>query len=461
MWLVVVALVVGGIAGVAAGGRFRHIDTHPVHWPWLLAAGVLLEVAAGHWDLPGGSWWALFTAEACLLVFAVRNLVLTGMGIVAVGLLANLTVIGTDRGMPVEPAALVTAGLSSAAALPAVRYGPSHHAEAAGDRLVALDDRLPIPPFHLVVSLGDIVLAAGIAAVVAHLLQARPRYADRARRWRPRQAAPAAGTPTAPAAASGGHRHRRLYAGVDLRGMSHMSTTVPPRRLPAADRRRQLLRVALDLFGSRGFRATSMEDIAEAAGVTKPVLYQHFPSKGELHLELIEAVGTELLETVTAGATAETLPYHRVLAGFSAYFRFVRERTSAFQLLFGGGAREDDGVAEAVRRVEGSIAATIADLIDVDLDQDHRDLLGFAIVGLAEVSSRQWVLRAEGTPVAASAPASAIAPATAAGRPPGATGDPPRPLDPAEGDLLARRLADLVWAGLRGLPSSDAGPPRG
>ena len=460
MLLVVVALAVGGIAGVAVGGRLRHIDTHPVAWPGLLPVGVLLEAAAGHWGLPGGSWPAMVIGGACLLGFALRNLVLTGMGIVAVGLLANLTVIGLDRGMPVEPAALVSAGLSSAATLPAVRYGPSHHAEGPDDRLVFLDDRLPVPPFHVVVSLGDLVLAAGVADVVAHLLQARPRYARRARLWRPD------GDEGGAAAPPGGPRRRHLYADVDLRGRSHMSTSVPSRRLPAADRRRQLLSVALDLFGTRGFRATSMEDIAESAGVTKPVLYQHFPSKGELHLELIEAVGTELLETVTSGATAETLPYHRVLAGFSAYFRFVGERTSAFQLLFGGGAREDDGVAEAVRRVEDSIAATIADLIDVDLDQDHRDLLGFAIVGLAEVSSRQWVLRSEATVPAGTTvspagatpgPAGATPGLAGTGPTPGGTtvvaGRPPRRLDPAEGELLARRLADLVWAGLRGLPS--------
>jgi AcrR family transcriptional regulator len=212
-----------------------------------------------------------------------------------------------------------------------------------------------------------------------------------------------------------------------------VTRSVPPRRWPAARRRTQLLDVALQLFGAQGFRATSMEGIAEAAGVTKPVLYPHFPSKAQLYLELIETVGHELLEAVTAAATAETLPYHRVRAGFSAYFRFVDTRTNAFQLLFGGGARDFEGAAEAVRQVEASIAATIADLIDVDLEAEHRDLLGFAIVGLAEVSSRQWVRRR-------------LAPVEG------------ELLASAEGELLAGRLADLVWAGLRGLPSRRGGP---
>jgi AcrR family transcriptional regulator len=222
-----------------------------------------------------------------------------------------------------------------------------------------------------------------------------------------------------------------------------------------------------------------MEDIAERAGVTKPVLYQHFPSKGRLYLELIETVGAELLDAVSTAATLETLPYRRVLAGFLSYFRFVQERTAAFRLLFGGGAREEDGFSDVIRRVESSIAETIAELIDVDLDQEHRALLGFAIVGLAEVSSRQWVLRSgDDLPERADGAGGGGAGAAGAGGGAGAAGaggggadrsldrplDRPldrsldRPLDRAEGELLAHRLADLVWAGLRGLPPH--GPTR-
>ena len=75
-------------------------------------------------------------------------------------------------------------------------------------------------------------------------------------------------------------------------------------------------------------------------------------------------------------AAAEADPYQRVLAGFRAYFRFVGERTSAFQLLFGSGARQTDEFADAVRTVEASVAATIAAFIDADIDDSHRDLLG-------------------------------------------------------------------------------------
>ena len=69
-------------------------------------------------------------------------------------------------------------------------------------------------------------------------------------------------------------------------------------RLPAARRRRQLLDVALEVFATSGFHQTSMEEVAEAAGVTKPVLYQHFGSKRELYLELLEDVGGQMMAAV-------------------------------------------------------------------------------------------------------------------------------------------------------------------
>ena len=197
-------------------------------------------------------------------------------------------------------------------------------------------------------------------------------------------------------------------------------------RLPAARRRSQLLEVALDRFAASGFHATSMEEIADAAGVTKPVLYQHFGSKRTLYLELLETVGAELLREVADRAAAENHPYQQVLAGFRAYFRFVCERTSAFLLLFGSGARQSDEFADAVRAVETSVAATIAGFIDADIDDSHRELLGYAIVGLGEVTARLWVSRHEE--------------------------DRYPSVDPTEAELLAVRLADLVWAGLRGLP---------
>lgn len=188
-------------------------------------------------------------------------------------------------------------------------------------------------------------------------------------------------------------------------------------RLPAHERRRQLLDRALGVFASEGFHATSMNDVAEAAGVTKPVLYQHFHSKRQLYLELLEDVGTRLGDRIAGATAAAGSPRQQVEAGFVAYFRFVQEDRSAYQLLFGGGSRRDAEFSDAVRRVEEHLAASVAALIDADIDPDHRRTLAFGLVGMAEGVSRLWVTEH-------------------------------LDFDP---DVLARQVADLAWAGLRGI----------
>ncbi|HUP85346.1 MAG TPA: TetR/AcrR family transcriptional regulator [Acidimicrobiales bacterium] len=193
-----------------------------------------------------------------------------------------------------------------------------------------------------------------------------------------------------------------------------MSTPSPSPRLPAARRRRQLLDVALERFASGGFHATSMEDIAEAAGVTKPVLYQHFRSKRKLYLELLDDVGSRLMEAIAKATAGADGPRRQVEAGFAAYVGFMTERPQAFPLLFGSGARRDPEFADAVKRVEESIAEAVAALIDADVDDDHRRTLAAAIVGMAEGVLRQ------ATP-------------------------------PVEPDALAARIAELAWGGLRGI----------
>lgn len=190
-------------------------------------------------------------------------------------------------------------------------------------------------------------------------------------------------------------------------------------RLPAPRRRRQLLDVALGQFAERGFHKTSMDDVAEAAGVTKPVLYQHFKSKRDLYMELLDDVGGRMMDAIAKAVAAASGPRQQVEAGFRAYFAFVAEEADAFRLLFGSGTRRDEEFEKAVRRVEDSIAEAVAVFIEADIDPEHRRSLAHGLVGLAEGTSRDWL--AGGGTVAAQA------------------------------DLLARRVAELAWAGLRGI----------
>lgn len=188
-------------------------------------------------------------------------------------------------------------------------------------------------------------------------------------------------------------------------------------RLPAPRRRRQLLDVAVGRFAAKGFHATSMEEIAEAAGVTKPVLYQHFGSKRHLYLELLDDMGQELLEAIATATAGAGGPRLQVEAGMAAYVRFMTDRPEAFPLLFGSGARRDPEFAEAVRRVEQAIAGAVATLIEADVDDDHRRLLAAGVVGMAEGVLRHFIAENPG-----------VAPET-----------------------LVRQVAELAWAGLRGV----------
>jgi AcrR family transcriptional regulator len=160
-------------------------------------------------------------------------------------------------------------------------------------------------------------------------------------------------------------------------------------RLPAEQRRTQLLSVAVEVFGERGFHSTSMDEVAEAAGVTKPVLYQHFPSKRALYRELLDDVDAQLVAELVVATDAAPSGRERVEAGFAAYFRFVTENRAAFRLLFGASVRNDAEFAVVAERTIDRIAALIAELIQIEAPADHRRVLAHAIVGMAEATSRR------------------------------------------------------------------------
>ncbi len=187
--------------------------------------------------------------------------------------------------------------------------------------------------------------------------------------------------------------------------------SVPPspapelrKRLPAARRRSQLLEVALDRFAASGFHGTSMEEIADAAGVTKPVLYQHFGSKRTLYLELLETVGEELLRGRRHPGRGRGGPLPAGPGRLSGLLPVRRGSGPApSRCCSAAGPARPTSSPTSSRTVEASVAATIAAFIDADIEDSHRDLLGYAIVGLGEVTARLWVSRHDEATKAATA----------------------------------------------------------
>jgi AcrR family transcriptional regulator len=162
-------------------------------------------------------------------------------------------------------------------------------------------------------------------------------------------------------------------------------------RLSADARRQQILDIAIGEFGRSGYFGTSMNDIAEAAGVTKPVLYQHFDSKADLYRALLDDVGARMLELIAKATTDARDGRERTEHGFGAYFRWVSEHHQEFTLLFGGSARQESEFSAQIRRINEAAASAIAGLIDVDIDPIHRETIAHGLVGLAEGASRRLV----------------------------------------------------------------------
>jgi AcrR family transcriptional regulator len=164
-------------------------------------------------------------------------------------------------------------------------------------------------------------------------------------------------------------------------------------RLPRNARRAQLLAAAQDIFAANGYHAAAMDEIAERAGVSKPVLYQHFPGKLELYLALLEAHVDELVRRVNEAMDTTTENKVRVRNAVGAYFDFVDEESQAFRLVFESDLRGEPVVQDAVERAtEASVRAITATITaDAGLDETRARLLAVGLVGVSQVAARAWL----------------------------------------------------------------------
>ena len=196
-------------------------------------------------------------------------------------------------------------------------------------------------------------------------------------------------------------------------------------RLPGPERKRQLLAVARKVLAKNGYHETTMSEIAAAAGVTKPVLYQHYSSKRDLYRTVLEDVGARLETAVIEAAVHTNSPRERAEAGIRAYAEFVDDDLDGFHLLFSGANRQDPEWAALTAGVERSLARAIAQLIDIPhIAPIRRQTMAYGVMGLAEAMMR-------------------YAKSGEAGHYPTAR--------------LSADITNLLWAGLRGIEADDIG----
>lgn len=171
-------------------------------------------------------------------------------------------------------------------------------------------------------------------------------------------------------------------------------------RLSRSDRRAQLLAAAKGAFVVVGYHAAAMDDIADRAGVSKPVLYQHFPSKLELYLALLAESADEMVRLVEEALHGSDHNDERTHRAVEAYFTFVADNGQAYRLIFESDLRGQPQVEEIVDRATDACIAAITRTITTDtgVDPERARLLAAALVGLSQVSARYWLTQSPGVP---------------------------------------------------------------
>ena len=197
-------------------------------------------------------------------------------------------------------------------------------------------------------------------------------------------------------------------------------------RMPRTARRAQLLESALEVFVAQGYHAAAMDDIAERAGVSKPVLYQHFPGKLDLYLALLDQSCDTIIDAAARRWPRPTTTRCASTATMHVFYDYVSCAQGAFRLVFESDLTNERPVRERVDRVTRECAEAIAEVIheDTGLPGEQSRLLAVSLVGMAQVSARFWL----------------------------DTGH-----DISQEDA-ATLVAGLAWRGIRGYPRSDEQP---
>lgn len=200
----------------------------------------------------------------------------------------------------------------------------------------------------------------------------------------------------------------------------HVPHTLRGVRLPRSARRAQLLAAAQAVFVDRGYHAAGMDEIADRAGVSKPVLYQHFPGKRDLYLALLDSADEQIVAEVLTSMKSSSDNRERVTATISAYFAFVDREGGAYRLVFESDLVNDPQVRSRIAQVQEHCAQAVAEVIrhDTECTQQEAMLLATGVVGMAQVAARHWL--ADGRAMSQ--------------------------------EQAVRLVAELAWRGMRGLP---------
>jgi len=169
------------------------------------------------------------------------------------------------------------------------------------------------------------------------------------------------------------------------------------RRLPRAVREQQMLDAAVRVFSRRGFHAASVDEIAEAAGISKPMVYAYLGTKEELFIACLHREGVRLMEAVAAAAGEDLAPDEQLWRGLRAFFGFVAAHRDGWTVLYRQ-ARGQQPFAEVLAQLRARMAEMVSGMLarasaaaGLEARVDEVATTGYALVGAAEALA-DWVV---------------------------------------------------------------------
>ena len=176
-----------------------------------------------------------------------------------------------------------------------------------------------------------------------------------------------------------------------------LATATPRVRLRAAERSEQLLDVAEELFTTHGYEGVSIEDIARAAGVTRPVVYQHFPSKEGVFLGCVTRARRAFQDNLDRVHSSADLD-EAIRIGGRIFFEAVAENPRRWALLFASSTSFEGHLAEELAQLRYGTVTTIADNAATHaphIPRPELEAFAYAVSGIGEQLGRWWLRHPE------------------------------------------------------------------
>jgi AcrR family transcriptional regulator len=166
-------------------------------------------------------------------------------------------------------------------------------------------------------------------------------------------------------------------------------------------RRSAVMRAGLEVFTEKGFHLTSMDDIAERAGVSKPILYQHFPSKHELYLGILDERVEAIVEQVSSAIESASTNKGRLEAAISCYFTLVDDADLGYRLIFESDFTMNHDVRARVEDVVSQVSRIVGAEVSkqTGMSLGEANILAGGLTGMAQAAAWRWLRLGRPVPI--------------------------------------------------------------